>query len=632
MSHEAKRSRGRRVLALLLVVGAGLVAFAIAWPYLNSDQVATEAPVQAAKSSLPPFTRPDPVDTRYVGSAACAQCHAEISQKYQNSPKAHSLTAIAADDGLESMDSAIHTPPGSRKYVVERVDGQMIHHEIMSDDQGPIYDYAEPVSFRVGSGQALRTFLVNRAGLLFQSPIAYYIDSQTWKLAPGYHPSAHERFTHRVGDECLHCHAGQVVSVKPNSNRYERQVFKESSIGCERCHGPGYSHVAKQTAARTSDGYDDSIVNPSRLDPVLRESVCNQCHVHGELTIPRYGNGFWDFRPGQRLDDSLVVFTSCKLGDPTDPAARGPVEQMRVSRCFTASGGKLGCASCHDPHGFVPPAERAEYYRTKCMQCHNEQSCRAPESERNASPANGSCVHCHMPPTGGTSIHVARTDHRLLKSPIAFADTPPVINPEEWSFFDGADHYLPLRETARSRGLALMARAGRRGREFAARAEFHLVDGNPKTIKLERLLPAIDDDMRLFENLGRMYMVQERPNEALATWNFGLERDPESEPILENLGMTSHPNEDIEESAHLLETLFTLNPSLPRHLVRYAALQMAMGNPERAVEFIERAVKLDPSHLSSRRGLQQIYSESKRDDLAEAQKAIIERLEKVGSR
>jgi len=43
------------------------------------------------------------------------------------------------------------------------------------------------------------------------------------------------------------------------------------AITCERCHGPSEKHLADPRAG--------TIVNPSKLAPAARDSICEQCHL-----------------------------------------------------------------------------------------------------------------------------------------------------------------------------------------------------------------------------------------------------------------------------------------------------------------------------------------------------------------
>ena len=88
-------------------------------------------------------------------------------------------------------------------------------------------------------------------------------------------------------------------------NRYEPPIFQGHAIGCERCHGPGELHVER---GGVSAGPDLTIVNPGRLAPALRESVCQQCHLQGWFRFPRAGRDSFDFRPGLPLHRFLAVF------------------------------------------------------------------------------------------------------------------------------------------------------------------------------------------------------------------------------------------------------------------------------------------------------------------------------------
>lgn len=631
MSDELRRKRGRLFLSIFAVVAVGLIALAIAWPSLQPPPTPETEPATNLPRVVEATAKPKPVDSRYVGSAACRSCHAEIYETYAATSKAHSIEAIDARSLDESFEHATHEPAGPRKYLAELNGTTLLHHEFLRDDESMIYDQSEEIAFRLGGGEQMRAYLINHDGLLFQSSLAYYPNEHAWKLAEGYRPDSHERFSRRVGDDCLYCHAGRPLPVEPNSNRYAKEVFAESAIGCEHCHGPGEAHTKKQSETKTSIGNDDSIVNPKSLPIRERESLCNSCHLHGEFATPRYGRTFLDFRPGQALDDTMVVFVSNAPGEQTDPAARGPVEQMRLSRCFEQSDGALGCSSCHDPHAKIGTEQRDAHYTQRCQKCHQDKGCSLEAAARNAEPANGSCVHCHMPPLLTKSLyHTARTDHRIMRKPQPFSDKMPVTNPEEWQYFDGADFRLPQREASRARGLALMSRAGRRNREFAMRAELHLVDGTPKSISLDKLLAATNDDLLALESLGRMYIISERADEAMKTWMFALSKDPNNEIVLQSLGMFFHERGDFPQAEQALSQFLTLNPYSPRVFGRFSHVLAEQEKWPPAVEAAERSVQLDPSMPQLREWLAQAYELSGQAEKAKAQKEMVDRIRAAG--
>src|SRR5690606_25333328 len=162
---------------------------------------------------------------------------------------------------------------------------QMIHTEFLTDEAGEVV-YAQPVEvhYAVGSGTTARTYLIDRGGMLFESPITWYVGRQKWDLSPGYADDPRRRFNRRVSDGCIQCHSGRAAFIGDGTaNRFEERPFLELGIGCERCHGPGRRHVEKfqsgdgDAGEETAEGMQ--IVNPARLDKHLAESVCYQCHM-----------------------------------------------------------------------------------------------------------------------------------------------------------------------------------------------------------------------------------------------------------------------------------------------------------------------------------------------------------------
>jgi hypothetical protein len=198
----------------------------------------------------------------------------------------------------------------------------------------------------------------------------------------------------------------------------------EPTVGCERCHGPGSKHVAVRERGEKPEP-DLTIVNPFKLERDLAESVCQQCHLSPELTVPMRGRKRTDFRPGLPFQDVAVGFGFIESGHMT---VTGHVEQLHQSKCYKKSG-TLTCTTCHDPHGFPTPAERIAFYRDKCRACHADGSCKMEPKARHAQSADDNCIQCHMP-RGATDIpHLAFSHHRIgvhLKSESA-SHAPPEI-------------------------------------------------------------------------------------------------------------------------------------------------------------------------------------------------------------
>jgi hypothetical protein len=300
---------------------------------------------------------------------------------------------------------------GDLAYSVERRDGRVFHRETKRDAAGgtPAVTEAE-VRLVVGSGTRGYSFLVQRGDGLFQSPIAWYAQERKWDLPPGYREQ-NLHFERPITTGCLFCHTNRVEVAKGRP-----PVFHGLAIGCERCHGPGALHAGRAERAGgggRGGGEDRTIVNPAKLEPALREAVCEQCHFQGTERVERPGHSAFDYRPGLPLGQFLLVLTS--RADPGQRArAVGHVEEMRLSRCFRESGGRLGCISCHDPHERPEPTERVTFYRERCLACHADRGCRLPEAERLARSPDDDCTSCHMPPYPTSNVaHTALTNHTV---------------------------------------------------------------------------------------------------------------------------------------------------------------------------------------------------------------------------
>jgi len=271
-------------------------------------------------------------DVKYVGDAACAKCHEKQTKSYHQHPMGRSMHSATGID-LRAIEEGHNNPVNAlgSEFQIKRQGALLLHIETRHDAAGqPIFETIFNIDFVVGSGSRGYSFLTDRDGYVFQTPISWYSHKQIWDIAPGWETVGGGR---AILPGCLFCHANHVEPVPDRINRYQEPLFgKQPAIGCERCHGPGEKHVA-------TSGQEHTIVNPAKLEPKLRDSVCQQCHLEGEHRMLRHGRGLFDFRPGLPLGEFWNIFVDADLNNPN---AVNHVEQMELSACFKKSGGKLG--------------------------------------------------------------------------------------------------------------------------------------------------------------------------------------------------------------------------------------------------------------------------------------------------
>ena len=380
------------MVVALLVIG-------IAWALWTSPRRNGASSVKTLSSSTDsrdiyadtPFENARP-GIAYVGDAACIRCHREIALVYRSHPMGRSLAPVGGAGEGPPTTAATGLPFEYRglHYTVERRDGRTFHKATRRDAAGSVLTETEAeVHFALGSGTRGTSYLIERDGFLFQSPITWFAQKGRWDISPGYgEMSERPNFERIIEPECLFCHTNQLRPVAEALNRYEPPIFEGHAIGCERCHGPGELHVK---GGGLSTEPDLTIVNPAKLAPALRDSVCQQCHLQGLFRFPRAGRDFFDFRPGLPLHRFLAVFVQ-KNGNQDKLEVAGQVEQLESSRCFRGSQGQLGCISCHDPHRLPAPSIKAAYFRERCLECHEKKGC-AHGTGRAASPGAWRGLH-----------------------------------------------------------------------------------------------------------------------------------------------------------------------------------------------------------------------------------------------
>ena len=416
------------------------------------------------------------------------------------------------------------------------------------------------IDWVVGSGNHASGYLVDIGGHLFQSPVAYYKSRQSYDLAPGYENQPDPDFTRPIREECVLCHSGNALYVTGTLNEYRAPIFpaSEEAITCKRCHGPAGKHLADPRAG--------NIVNPAKLEPAARDSICEQCHLFGVARVPNPGKQLSDFVPGERTED---IFTTYHDANSTGTfKVISHVEQLALSACARNSNGRLWCGTCHDPHNIphIDPQNNSNdkslqpmaYYRAVCLTCH---AAKFPAAA--AHPAKDSdCISCHMPhrdaKDGG---HSAFTDHRIQRRP----ESQPVSPPDAPADSGIAAWREPAPELrVRNLGIAYIdAGMQRKSSKF-------IVQGYRTLTEVQAQFSADSD---FFKWIGEALLLAQQPAEAKIAFERALQLDPNS-PLA-------------EASA--------------------ASPYVASGDAARAITHLQRALTLDPLYLPAASTLMGLY-------------------------
>jgi Flp pilus assembly protein TadD len=559
-------------------------------------------------------TRPG---VKYVGDAACIRCHAEIAGSYRQHPMGRSLAPIAKDqvtvevagDGRPLFESH------GLQYSIEKRNGRVFHQETGRDASGRIVTRNEvEVQFVLGSASHGTSYLIERDGYLFESPITWYSQKRRWDISPGFE-TANYHFDRPIRPGCLYCHANLYQAVPASINHYYKPIFEGFAIGCERCHGPGELHA---TRPEVTAGLDVTIVNPANLEPSLRDAVCKQCHLMGDHRVVRAGRREEDYRPGLPFQQFWTVLV--QPADQADTRFVGQFEQMHESKCFIASQGRLGCISCHDPHKQPAPDERSAYYRSRCIECHGDRGCSLPTNVRLAQSRDDDCTKCHMPPNSTSDIaHAATAEHRILRR--QKGNDPPGSRrgdphrpwrrpvPFDRALTDAGDEA----ELRRDLGVA-MCRDGEIGAGFALPL-------------LEAAVTVHPDDLTAWEAKAFALDRLGRDDESMAAFVVALANEPTRESALIGAAYLSVKMGRRADAADLWRRAIAVNPWRSDYHAELALVYFYMGNWRAAADACREALRLNPSWVKVRKWLARCYHQLGDAEAASKEEAAILDLE-----
>jgi predicted CXXCH cytochrome family protein len=325
----------------------------------------------------------------------CAACHAKETATYLKSRMGNSIAPPAPIFG-----AAVARPARHLEISIGQRDGKMVHKMV---ENGLTAEY--PVAYQIGAGKVGHTYLVRIGDYLYESPASWY-RTTGWDLSPGYEQMPAVDFDRLVDTGCMFCHADNAKFLGSDARKFSGE--KLEPIGCGRCHGPTAAHLANPSAK--------NIVNPAKLAGRARNSVCEQCHLEGVTRLLNPGKQWSDFHAGSELERTAATYILSE--NKQEISAVAQVDQLALSKCVKASGGKLWCATCHDPHAeTVEPSKdaRSKQVREICQGCHPAY---ANAISKATHQSLTDCVSCHMPRLTPDDIpHTASTDHRIVRRP-----------------------------------------------------------------------------------------------------------------------------------------------------------------------------------------------------------------------
>jgi tetratricopeptide (TPR) repeat protein len=408
--------RLRRGLWLVLALAA-VAVLAVAWLASRPPAVPATPTVSAPASSAPAAAAAPPAPT-YVGTAACASCHAKEHEAWKGSQHDRAMAEASEATVLGNFAGATFSHAGVTSTFFRR-DGRFFVNTEGPD--GKLADFEIRYTFGV---EPLQQYLVQMPGGRLQAlGIAWdtrptKAGGQRWfRLYPDRRLKAGDPL-HWTGIDqtwnyqCADCHSTNVrKNYDEKTNRYAT-TWTDINVGCEACHGPGSNHVA--WAKKEGDGQrhaaskgltvalderrgvswaiDSASGNAARSAPRTssREiETCARCHARrGQYTDAwhagqRFADGYRAslIEPGLYWDDGQMRDEVFNYGS------------FLASRMHARG---VTCSDCHDPHSGKTRAPG----NAVCAQCHLPAKYDAAAHHHHAPGSKGAeCAACHMPTT-----------------------------------------------------------------------------------------------------------------------------------------------------------------------------------------------------------------------------------------
>lgn len=397
----------------------------------------------------------------FVGSEACSGCHSDIFRRWSQTPHANAIRplyqggnhisapwkgdlvlseklvidvpvriTLSKEDGIYYAELHDMKNPGkSRKLRVDQVGGTFSARErYYHKDEATGRTNVLPLDWN----------MANQTFLLF-TPTAWW--GKDGSLLDGVRAQRASKII-SFENKCSGCHNTGIhytweIDPLVGYQTVKSQTYRELNIGCEKCHGPGSTHVAQPASG--------NIVKPSAIGHERAIEICAQCHSRGvsnenpnttfpyRFTDPLKAEGYL---PGKTFADYLKVKPTRWAGTDISKQHHQQYEDYRGSA--HARGG-MACASCHDPHG----TKYKHYLKLEasddslCLSCHRSKPAFADPAviDKHKGPGHLTgkgvpCISCHMPKTVfGTNRLEARFHSMRIITPQESLKHFDLINP-----------------------------------------------------------------------------------------------------------------------------------------------------------------------------------------------------------
>jgi predicted CxxxxCH...CXXCH cytochrome family protein len=368
----------------------------------------------------------------YLGSAKCSTCHSDTTHNFENTNH-HSVLKGASQMNVEAKSyfqnsTTLTTPISARSEDSIEI----LLTEIAKNN---FWITIGTASYQINSiyGGKLHkeSYLTKIDNITFVLPVAWSLDDNEiivdedelthWLSESGVATNPDQSSSYK--QRCIGCHtSGFEVKVEGGivetvSTLDGSKGYQESTISCERCHGPGSEHVEVAESDDTNGSLH--IVQPRYLSLERNIQVCAQCHSEGtasqftqaEINYPIDENGKL-YRPGENLDD-IFSQTDNNWNAPTvSKFFHQQYSDYKQSKHYQNTTYNPRCSDCHDSHADSNDnpslLKQPVNDNSLCLSCHQnldfptEYSVQLHTQHPYDPEESGAsrCVSCHMTKTG----------------------------------------------------------------------------------------------------------------------------------------------------------------------------------------------------------------------------------------